>query len=91
MARLFPSLSQRYMRTTLNLSADALAAVRQLARQRGKTLGAIASELILQALRSKDAPAVRNGVPIFAAPPDARPDDAAPDLDLVNRLRDEAP
>ena len=79
------------MRTTFNLSADALAAVRQLARQRGKTLGAIASELILQALRSKDAPAVRNGVPIFAVPPAARPDAAAPDLDLVNRLRDEAP
>ena len=93
MARLFPSLSQRYMRTTLNLSADALAAVRQLARQRGKTLGAIASELILQALRPSGAPLVRNGVPIFAAPPDARSDAAAaaPDLDLVNRLRDQAP
>ena len=59
------------MRTTLNLSADALAAVRQ-------------------ALRPKEAPAVRNGVPIFAAPPDVRLDAAAPDLDLVNRLRDEA-
>ena len=79
------------MRTTLNLSADALAAVRQLARQRGRTLGAIASELILQALRPGDAAAIRNGVPIFAAPPNARSDAAAPDLDLVNRLRDEAP
>ena len=79
------------MRTTLNLSADALAAVRQLARQRGKTLGAIASELILQALRPRDAPAVRNGVPIFAAPPNARSDAAGSDLELVNRLRDEAP
>ena len=77
------------MRTTLNLSADALAAVRQLARQRGKTLGDVASQLILQALRSEEAPAVRNGVPIFAAPPDVRLDAAAPDLDLVNRLRDE--
>ena len=59
------------MRTTLNLSAAALAAV-------------------LQALRPKEGPAVRNGVPIFAAPPDVRLDAAAPDLDLVNRLRDEA-
>ena len=75
------------MRTTLNLSADALTAVRQLARQRGTTLGAIASELILQALRPRNTAAIRNGVPIFAAPPDA----AAPDLALVNRLRDEAP
>ena len=79
------------MRTTLNLSADALAAVRQLARQRGKTLGAIASELILQALRPGGAPAVRNGVPIFPAPPNVPSDAAAPDLELVNRLRDEAP
>ena len=38
------------MRTTLNLSAEALAKVRQLAQQRRKTLGAVASELILQAL-----------------------------------------
>ena len=37
------------------------------------------------------AAAVRNGVPIFAAPPNARPDVAAPDLALVNRLRDEEP
>ena len=79
------------MRTTLNLSADALAGVRQLARQRGKTLGAVASELILKALRPGGAPAVRNGVPIFAAPPDSPSDAAAPDLDLVNRLRDQAP
>ena len=79
------------MRTTLNLSADALAAVRQLARQRGKALGDIASELILQALRPADTPAVRNGVPIFAASPGPASDAPAPDLELVNRLRDEAP
>lgn len=79
------------MRTTLNLSADALAAVRQLARQRGRTLGDIASELILRALRHEDSPAVRNGVPVFAALPEARSDASAPDLDLVNRLRDEPP
>ena len=79
------------MRTTLNLSADAMAAVRQLAHQRGKTLGAVASELILQALRPEEPPPVRNGVPVFAAPPGATSDVAPPDLDLVNRLRDEAP
>lgn len=79
------------MRTTLNLSSDALAAVRQLARQRGRTLGAVASELILHALRPKDAAVVKNGVPIFAAPPNARPDAAAPNIELVNRLRDEEP
>ena len=79
------------MRTTLNLSADALAAVRQLAHQRGKSLGAIASELILQALRPEDTPPVRNGVPIFSVPPGPPSNVAAPDRDLVNRLRDDIP
>ena len=54
------------MRTTLNLSTEALAKVRQLAQQRRKTLGAIASELILQALEPREAPEVRNGVPLFS-------------------------
>lgn len=79
------------MRTTLNLTADVLAAVRQLARQRGKPLGVVASELILQALRPEGPPPVRNGVPVFAALPDAAADAQPPDLELVNRLRDEAP
>ena len=79
------------MRTTLNLSPDALAGVRQLAEQRGKTLGAIASELILQAIRPEGAPAVRNGVPVFFVPTDAASDAAPPDIELVNRLRDQTP
>ncbi len=73
------------MRTTLNLSAEALAKVRQLAQQRRKTLGEVASELILRAL-PESGPAVTNGVPIFAAQ-----DGPAPDLHLVNRLRDQEP
>ncbi len=79
------------MNTTLNLSTEALARVRQLARQRHKTLGAIASELILRALEPEEAPAIRNGVPVFAAQPDAAGEGARPDLDLVNRLRDQDP
>ena len=79
------------MRTTLNLSAEALAKVRQLAQQRRKTLGAIASELILQALEPEEAPAVRNGVPIFPSSGSFPRADAAPDVRLVNRLRDEEP
>ncbi|MYH29273.1 MAG: CopG family transcriptional regulator [Acidobacteria bacterium] len=79
------------MRTTLNLSAEALAKVRQLARQRQKTLGAIASELILRALEHGEAPAVRNGVPVFAAEPDVIDEGAPPGLELVNRLRDQEP
>ncbi len=72
------------MRTTLNLSAEALAKVRQLAQQRRKTLGEVASELILKALQPQSGPAVRNGVTIFPAQ-----EGSAPDLHLVNRLRDD--
>lgn len=74
------------MRTTLNLSTEALAKVRLLARRRRKTLGAVASELILQALELRKAPAVRNGLPLFTAD-----EGVSPDLELVNRLRDQDP
>ncbi len=72
------------MRTTLNLSAEALAKVRQLAQQRRTTLGEVASELILKAMQPQSGPAVRNGVAIFPAQ-----EGPVPDLHLVNRLRDE--
>ena len=68
----------------MNLSAEALAKVRQLAQQRQKTLGEVASELTLKALQPESGPAVRNGVPVFPAQ-----DGPAPDLHLVNRLRDQ--
>ena len=65
------------MRTTLNISAEAMARVRQLAQQRGATLGEIASELILKAVQPSDSGPVRNGVPLFYAC-----DGDAPDLEL---------
>ena len=71
------------MRTTLNLRPDALASIRQLARQRQMSMGEVASDLIIQALRPTQIAALRNGVPVFPAQ-----DGAAPDLKLVNRLRD---
>ena len=74
------------MRTTLNISAEAMAKVRQLADQRGATLGAVVSELLLKALQPEDPPAVRNGVPLFPA----HLHETA-NLDLVNRLRDADP
>ena len=46
------------MTTTLNISAEAMARVRQLALQRGVTLGEIASELILTARQPEAAPPV---------------------------------
>ncbi|MDE0109981.1 MAG: hypothetical protein OXJ37_14765 [Bryobacterales bacterium] len=76
------------MRTTLNLSAEALAKVRQLAQQRCETIGAVASELILRALEPEGAPKVRNGVPVFPIDTETDYEGAPPDLALVNRLRD---
>jgi hypothetical protein len=72
------------MRTTLNISVEAMARVRQLAEQRGATLGAVVSELVLKALQPDEAPPVRNGVPLFPAH-----QHETADLDLVNQLRDE--
>ena len=76
------------MRTTLNLSAEALAKVRQLAQQRGETIGAVASDLILRALEPEGEPKVRNGVPVFPMDAETDYEGTQPDLVLVNRLRD---
>ena len=72
------------MRATLNLSTEAMTKLRQIAQQRHATLGEVASELILAAPAPECAPAVRNGVPVFPSHPGT-----APNLALVNRLRDE--
>ena len=73
------------MRTTLELDDDLLQAARQLAAQRGTTMGQVISELARQALAPKSAPRVRNGVPLFVPKAGAK----QPHLALVNRLRDE--
>jgi len=73
------------MRTTLELEDDVVHAAKQLARQRGATMGEVVSQLIRQGLDAKDPPRVRNGVPLFI-PKHGAP---KPDLALVNRLRDE--
>jgi hypothetical protein len=73
------------MRTTLELDDDLVHAAKQLARQRGATMGQVVSQMIRQGLEPKDAPRVRNGVPLFVPKSGA----SKPDLALVNRLRDE--
>ena len=74
------------MRTTFNISAEAMAKLRRIAKQRGASLGAVVSELVLKAPQPDGAPPVRNGVPLFPA---HRSETA--NLDLVNRLRDQDP
>ncbi len=73
------------MRTTLELDDDVVDAARQLARQRGATIGRVVSDLALKALGQREGLRVRNGVRVFPAAPGRR----KPTLALVNRLRDE--
>ena len=84
------------MRTTLQLDDDVLAAARVLARQRRVSLGVVISELSRRALVAPphvletspgDLPEERNGLPLLPWTPDGAP----VDLELVNRLRDDAP
>jgi hypothetical protein len=75
------------MRTTLELEDDVLAEAKDLARQRGTTVGHIVSELARTALKSRSDRQIRNGVPLFK--PLAAAGASRPDLALVNSLRDE--
>jgi hypothetical protein len=73
-----------WMRTTLDIDDDLLQMARDLARQRGATMGQVVSELIRRAVEPQQPVRMRNGVPLFAPKPGAK----KPSLDLVNRLRD---
>jgi hypothetical protein len=74
------------MRTTLELDDDLLSAVKQLARQRGVTLGRLISELARQSLMGTAPQKIRNGVPMFVP----KPGRCKADLKIVNQLRDGA-
>jgi hypothetical protein len=61
------------MRTTVNLDEDALRAARSLARQCGKSLGAVISDLIRDALRPSRTIAYDEELPVFRVREDAPP------------------
>jgi aryl-alcohol dehydrogenase-like predicted oxidoreductase len=73
------------MRTTLNIDQDVLMAAREIASQRGVSVGKVLSGLARRALTRPMEGATRNGVPIFPRQPDA----GIVTPELVNRLRDE--
>lgn len=75
------------MRTTLDLEDDVLLAAKEIARQRGTTIGKVISELARQSLTRRPVSTTRNGLPLFPVQPDA----GVATLDLVNQLREEAP
>ncbi|MGD2122626.1 MAG: ribbon-helix-helix protein, CopG family [Gemmatimonadota bacterium] len=61
------------MRTTINLDEDVLRAVRSLAREQGKSLGAIVSALVRKALRAQEDPSYSGDFPVFKVRKDAPP------------------
>ncbi len=73
-----------WMRTTLELDDDLLAAARELAQKQGATLGQVISELARQSLSTRAPWKVRNGVRLLV--PKAAV--ARPGLRTVNELRD---
>lgn len=73
------------MRTTLDIEEDILFAVKEIARQRGVTLGKVLSELARQALTRQAAVSTRHGLPLFPIQPEA----GVVTMELVNQLRDE--
>jgi hypothetical protein len=73
------------VRTTLDIADDVLAQAKTLAQRKGLSLGEIISDLARKSLTGEKPPTMRNGVPLLRS----RPNAPRPDLELVNRLRDE--
>ena len=62
------------MRTTINLDEDILRAAKDLAEERRQSLGRVLSDLVRRGLQPRRATvATRNGVPILARKPGAKP------------------
>jgi hypothetical protein len=75
------------MRTTLDLEEDVLLAAKEIAKQRGNTVGRVLSDLARQALTRQAPVSRKHGLPLFPVQPDA----GVITLELVNHLRDEMP
>ena len=77
------------VRTTLQIDDDLMEIAKQLAAQRGATMGRVISDLVRRSLEPKRKPrthnTIRNGVPLFVPKTGAK----KPSLALVNKLRDE--
>jgi hypothetical protein len=75
------------VRTTVDLEEDVLLAAKEIARQRGNTVGQVLSDLARQALTQKTPVSKKHGLPLFPVQPDA----GLVTPELVSRLRDEEP
>jgi hypothetical protein len=75
------------MRTTIDVEKDVLLAAKEIARQRGITVGQVLSDLARQALTRRIPVSTKHGLPVFPVQSGA----GVVTLELVNHLRDEAP
>ena len=82
-----PADLEEAMRTTLDLEEDILLAAKEIARQRGNTVGQVVSDLARQALTRRTPVSKKHGLPLFPVQPNA----GVVTLELVNHLRDETP
>jgi Arc/MetJ family transcription regulator len=74
-----------FMRTTIAIDDDVLAAAKAIARQRHQTVGKVVSDLARSSLRPPATGAERNGVPLLPV----RKADVIVTPDIINTLRDE--
>jgi hypothetical protein len=61
------------MRTTLDLDPEVMAAARQIAAARSKSIGEVISELARRGLEARPSTATRRGFPVFQVSQGARP------------------
>jgi hypothetical protein len=80
-------LSEETMRTTVDLEKDVLLAAKEIAKQRGNTVGQVLSDLARQALTRRAPVSKKHGLPLLPVQPNA----GVVTPELVNRLRDETP
>lgn len=73
------------MRTTVDIDEDVLLAAKEIAKQKGVSMGSVLSDLAREALMSQTIVSMRNDVPLFPRQPDA----SVVTMELVNKLRDE--
>lgn len=73
------------MRTTIDLEDDILIAIKAIANQKQKSMGAIVSDLLREALSGPNSLEIRNGIPLLPKKKNGK----VVTLDLVNQLRDE--
>ena len=75
------------MRTTVDIEEDVLLAAKEIARQKGMTVGRVLSDLARKSLTRKSPVTKAHGLPLFPVQPNA----GVITLEFVNRLRDELP